>query len=96
MPKVTLELIYTEIVGIKARLDSLEIRMDRLENRMDNLEKRMDRMEDKMDLVARDLGAVRRKVKEIDFVLGDVARNVVTQDEFKTLVSQNDLKYTSA
>ena len=51
-----LELLLTEMQGVRSDIDSLilktdrlEERMDRMEQRMDHLEQRMDRMEQRMD-----------------------------------------------
>ena len=51
-----LELLLTEMQGVRSDVDSLilktdrlEERMDRMEQRMDHLEQRMDRMEQRMD-----------------------------------------------
>ncbi len=81
---------------LETRMGKLEARMDRLETRMDRLETRMDRLENAQDLIVRDIASLRKEVKEIHSILDDVVSNMVTQHEFKTLISQNELKYNAA
>ena len=44
-----LELLLTEMQGVRSDIDSLILKTDRLEERMDRMEQRMDRMEQRMD-----------------------------------------------
>ena len=44
-----LELLLTEMQGVRSDVDSLILKTDRLEERMDRMEQRMDRMEQRMD-----------------------------------------------
>jgi|SRR3989344_4909273 len=89
--------LETRIDGLETKMETgfriLEYRMGKLESRMENIESRMGRLEAEIGLVMRDQEALGNNFKGLEVLLGDVSSVVVSQDEFKTLISQNDLKY---
>ena len=61
-----LELLLTEMQGVRSDVDSLILKTDRLEERMDRMEQRMDRMEQRMDHLEQRMDRMEERMERME------------------------------